>query len=168
MLLGAACTVPRARPAGYALAVVLLAAFVYANVRIGNDAQYQRPDWRGVASALGRATGPRAVVAYDSGFANQPLAIYLRGVPWTQPQDKPVSVDEVDVVGSFYQAPPSPLPAGTRLLSNRTVKGGFRVVRFAVAPTWTGTPAAIGTRASALLGPGAPAAPGVQLQSAQS
>ncbi len=166
VLLGAACTVPRARPAGYALAVVLLAGFVYANVRIGNDPQYQRPDWRGVASALGTATGPRAVVAYDSGFADQPLAIYLRGVPWTQAQDKPVSVGEVDVIGSFYQAPPSPPPAGTRLLSNRTVKGGFRVVRFAVAPTWTGTPAAIGTRASALLGPGAPAAPGVQVQSA--
>ena len=71
------------------------------------------------------------------------------------------------MVGSFYQAPPSPLPAGTRLLSNRTVKGGFRVDRFAVAPTWTGTPAAIGTRASALLGPSATPAPSVQVQGAQ-
>ena len=33
------------------------------------------------------------------------------------------------------------------------------MVRFAVAPSWTGTPAAIGTRASALLGPGAPRLP---------
>ncbi len=46
VVLGAACTAPRARAAGGALAVVLLAAFVYAGIRIDASAQYQRPNWR--------------------------------------------------------------------------------------------------------------------------
>ena len=164
VLLGAACTVPRARAAGAALAVVLLVSFVYAGVRIGNNPQYQRPDWRGVAAALGPASGTRAILAYDSGFAAQPLAIYLHGVPWSQPPQTPVTVSEVDVVGSIYQQPPPKLPAGARLLSSTVVKGGFLVDRFAV-PGWRLTPAAIAARGPALLGP-AGAAPAVLLQTA--
>jgi mannosyltransferase len=156
VLLGAACTGPRARVAGAGLAAVLLASFVYAGVRIGDNPQYQRPDWRGVAAALGTAAGPRAIVAYDSGFASQPLAVYLHGVPWPHPSATPVTVGEVDVIGSLYQTPPSRLPAGARLLSSKTVKGGFLVDRFAVAPAWTLTPAEIGARAPALLGPAQP------------
>jgi 4-amino-4-deoxy-L-arabinose transferase-like glycosyltransferase len=162
VLLGAACTVPRARPAGAALAVVLLVGSVWAGVRIGNNPQYQRPDWRGVADALGPAAGPRAILAYDSGFAAQPLAVYLHGVPWSQPAQTPVTVGEVDVVGSVYQQPPAKLPPGTRLLSSRAVKGGFLVDRFLV-PGWRLTPAAIAQRAPALLGP-AGSTPAVLLQ----
>jgi hypothetical protein len=164
VVLGAACTVPRARPVGAALGVVLLVAFVYAGVRIGNSPQYQRPDWRGVAAALGPAAGSRAILAYDSGFAAQPLTIYLHGVPWSQPAQTPVTVSEVDVVGSVYQQPPQTLPAGTRLLSSKVVKGGFLVDRFAV-PGWHMTPAQIAARAPTLLGP-AGAAPAVLLQNA--
>lgn len=163
-LLGAACTVPRAKPAGAALAAVLLVSFVYAGVRIGDSPQYQRPDWRGVAAALGTATAPRAILAYDSGFAAQPLAIYLHGVPWSQPPATPVTVREVDVVGSAYQQPPPRLPGGTRLLSSKIVKGGFLVDRFAVAPAWRLTPAGIAARAPTLLGP-AGVVPAVLLQS---
>jgi hypothetical protein len=156
--------VPRARPAGAALAVVLLVAFVYAGVRIGNSPQYQRPDWRGVAAALGPASGSRAILAYDSGFAAQPLTIYLHGVPWSQPAQTPVTVNEVDVVGSAYQQPPQSLPAGARLLSSKVVKGGYLVDRFAV-PGWRLTPAQLAARAPSLLGP-AGAAPAVLLQNA--
>jgi hypothetical protein len=164
VLLGAACTVPRARAAGGALAAVLLISFVYANVRIGNEPQYQRPDWRGVAAALGQPTGPRAIVAYDSGFASQPLAIYLRGIPWNPaPQATPVRVGEVDVVGSVYQQTPATLPAGFKLLSTSAVKGGFRVDRFAVSPARQLTPAAIAAQAPSLLGP-APPGPAVLIQ----
>jgi mannosyltransferase len=164
VLLGAACTVPRARVAGAALAAVLLASFVYAGARIGDNPQYQRPDWRGVAAALGTAAGPRAIVAYDSGFASQPLAVYLHGVPWPHQSQTPITVGEVDVVGGLYQTPPARLPAGARLLSSKTVRGGFLVDRFAVAPAWTLTPAELGARASALLGP-APPGPAVLVQS---
>ncbi|MGZ4197471.1 MAG: glycosyltransferase family 39 protein [Solirubrobacteraceae bacterium] len=164
VVLSAACTVPRARSVGAALAVVLLVAFVYAGIRIGNSPQYQRPDWRDVAAALGPASGSRAILAYDSGFAAQPLAIYLHGVPWSQPPPTPVTVAEVDVVGSVYQQPPQNLPAGARLLSSKVVKGGFLVDRFAV-PGWRLTPAQLAARAPTLLGPaGAP--PAVLLQSA--
>jgi 4-amino-4-deoxy-L-arabinose transferase-like glycosyltransferase len=47
VVLGAACTVPRARIAGAGLAIVLLVAFVIAGVRIAQNPQYQRPNWRG-------------------------------------------------------------------------------------------------------------------------
>jgi uncharacterized membrane protein len=164
VVLGAACTVPRARSVGAALAVVLLVAFVYAGVRIGNSPQYQRPDWRDVAAALGPPSGSRAILAYDSGFAAQPLAIYLHGVPWSQPPPTPVTVGEVDVVGSVYQQPPQNLPAGAKLLSSKVVKGGFLVDRFAV-PGWRLTPAQLAARAPTLLGP-AGAAPAVLFQTA--
>jgi mannosyltransferase len=163
VLLGAACTVPRARVAGAALTVVLLGSFVYAGIRIGNNAHYQRPDWRGVAAALGTTNGQRAIVAYDAGFASQPLAIYLRGVPWPHPMQTPITVGEVDVIGSAYQEPPAQLPPGARLLSSRAVKGGFLVDRFEVSPAWTLTPDQIGSRAGALLGP-APPGPAVLVQ----
>ncbi|HEY7294664.1 MAG TPA: glycosyltransferase family 39 protein [Dehalococcoidia bacterium] len=163
VVLGAACTVPRARPAGAALAAVLLIAFVYAGVRIGNSPQYQRPDWRGVAAALGPASGSRAILTYDS-YAAQPLTVYLHDVPWSKPPQTPVTVNEVDVVGSVYQQQPAKLPPGTRLLSSKVVKGGFLVDRFAV-PSWRLTPAAIAAQGPSLLGPAA-AAPDVLLQNA--
>jgi hypothetical protein len=117
-----------------------------------------------VATALGPASVPRAILAYDSGFAAQPLTIYLHGVPWSQPPQTPVGVGEVDVVGSVYQQPPQTLPAGVKLLSSRVVRGGFLVDRFAV-PGWRLTPAQLAARAPSLLGP-AGAAPAVLLQDA--
>jgi 4-amino-4-deoxy-L-arabinose transferase-like glycosyltransferase len=162
VLIGAACTASRTLPVGAALAALLLGAFVWADVRIGQDSTYQRPDWRGVAAALGSSAGPRAIVAYDGLFAAEPLAIYLKGVPWTQPSHTPVAVDEVDVVGSVWQTPANPLPSGTRLLGTKAVEG-FRVARFAVTPPWQSTLSAIGARAGSLLPP-TPALPGVLIQ----
>ena len=89
VVVGAACTAPRARVAGAILAAILLASFVYAQVRISDNPQYQRPNWRGVARALGTAGGPRAIVAYDGSAATDPLAIYLPGVPWTAVRQRP-------------------------------------------------------------------------------
>jgi hypothetical protein len=161
VVLAAVCTAPRTLPVGAALATLLIASFLYAGGVIDSEWQYQRPDWHGVARALGSAPVARAIVAYDSGFASQPLAVYLSGVPWQQPSG-PVNVREIDVVGSSWQDAPPALPAGVRLLSDRTVQG-FRVLRFALAGTWQQTPQALGTRAGALLPP-APAAPAVLIQ----
>lgn len=153
VVLGAACTVPRARAAAAVVAAVLLVGCLWAGIRIDSHSQYQRPDWRGVAQALGRPPATRAIVAYDSGFAAQPLAIYMRGVPWLRSPPQPVTVSEVDVVGSAWQSPPGPLPRGTTLISSRVVHG-FAVDRFLVRPGWRLTPTAIGARAaSSLLGP---------------
>jgi mannosyltransferase len=134
VVVGAACTAPRARIAGAVLATFLLASFVYIQVRIDGNAQYQRPDWRGVAKVLGPTpAGGRAIVAYDGQFALDPLAIYLPGVAWTQSSTAPVTVGEIDVVGHAWQAVGHPLPDGVRLIGARRVND-FLVARFAVQP----------------------------------
>ncbi len=168
VLVGAACAAPRTQWAGIALATVLCAAFVYAGVRIDATPDYQRPDWRGVAAALGHAPAIRAIVAYDGQFALAPLAVYLRNAPWTGPgqipqvSQAPVTVGEVDVVGSVYDQL-SKLPEGVRLISRRAVDS-YEVDRFALAAPWQMTPAAIGARAAVLLRPGPPE-PAVLIQS---
>jgi len=166
VVLGAACTVPRARLLGAGLAAALIAVFIWGGVRIAQNPEYQRADWRGVARALGSAGGPRAIVAYDGGFAAQPLWVFMRGTAWQQPLSDVATVGEVDVVGNSWQAPASRLPAGTRLISARTVDG-FLVARFAVAPAWQRSLAAIGASAGSLLAPApVPAHPAVLLQRA--
>ena len=162
VVLGAACTVSRARVAGSVLAVVLLGGFLWADVRIAQNPQYQRPDWRAVASALGTARVPRVIVAYDGGFAAQPLAVYMPGIPWVSQPSEVVSASEVDVVGSTWQSTPSRLAPGIRLLS-RSAVNGFLVERFLIRPGWRLSLADFGRRAGALLGPG-PASPAVLVQ----
>jgi mannosyltransferase len=164
VLVGAACASPRALLAGLALAAILLGGFIYAGIRIGSSPQYQRPNWRGVAAALGTPSAPRVIVAYDGTFAAGPLAIYMRGVPWLRTRGPTVTVRELDVVGSTWQSTPATLPAGVRLISRLPVDG-YLVDRFSVSPAWTLSQAAIVARAGALLGP-APAGASVLFQAA--
>ena len=151
IVVAAACTTRRLRGPGAALAAVLLVAFGYALVRIDTDAQYQRPDWRGVAKALGPAAGRRAIVLYDGGLATDPLMLYLKGVPWTQPSGQ-VPVDEVDVVGYSWQTLGDGLGSRVRLIGSKRVND-YLVDRFSLASPWRLTPAQIATRAPKLLGP---------------
>ena len=116
VVLGAACTASRARVAGAILGVVLLGSFVWAGVRVDANWIDQRPDWRGVADALGSSPARRAIVAYDGNFAEQPLAVYLprtafsySGMPSSY---APVRISELDVVGTTAQSVTRPLPAG--------------------------------------------------------
>jgi mannosyltransferase len=97
-VLAAACAAPRARAAGAALAVVLLAVFFVTAIDVQTHPYLQRPDWRNVALALGPALAPRAILAAD-GTAADPLKIYLPGVSWVQPHARLVLVSEIDVVG---------------------------------------------------------------------
>ncbi len=152
VVVGAACTVPRVRVPGAILAAILLASFVYAQVRISDNPQYQRPNWRGVARALGTAGGPRAIVAYDGAAASDPLALYLPGVPWTESGSGPVTVREVDVIGHRWQALGDPLPTGVKLIGSRTVDD-FLVDRFSVEPARGLTRAQVQAQAGQLLGP---------------
>jgi mannosyltransferase len=57
-VLAAACAAPRARAAGAALAVVLLAVFFVTAIDVQTHPYLQRPDWRSVALALGPALAP--------------------------------------------------------------------------------------------------------------
>ena len=150
IVLAAACTT-RLRVPGAVLATVVLAGFAYGLVRIDTDAGYQRPDWRGVAHALGPASTRREIVVYDGGLASDPLIFYMRGIPWKQPSAA-LSVGEVDVVGYLWQAVPDRLPSGVRLIASRRVND-YLVDRFAIAGDWRLTPVQIAIRAPTLLGP---------------
>jgi hypothetical protein len=169
IVVAAACTASRARRAGAALAVVLVAMFVYASIRIDTEPQFQRPDWRGVAAALGRSSGPRAIMASDGQFAGGPLSVYLPRVRWAGPGQSPTlgaesaSVSELDIVASGNEAL-SKLPAGISLLGRRIVDG-YQVDRLALAPAWRLSANEIGARAGRLLAP-APPSPEVMIQPA--
>jgi len=156
VVVAAACTARRTQLAGGALALVLIASFVYAQIEIDGSPQYQRPDWRGVARSLGPApSGSRAIVAYDGGLATDPLAFYLPGVPWNSSSStQPVTVGEVDIVGHAWQALGHPLPAGVHLIRRRMVDD-FLVGRFSIDPARRLTPAQIANLAPQLLGPAA-------------
>ena len=156
IVLAAGCTTRRLRVPGAVLATIVLAGFAYGVVRINTDARYQRPDWRGVAQALGSAPGRRAIVTYDS-FATDPLSVYLRGVPWTEPPG-PVALDEVDVVGYRWERVPGTLPLGMKLISAKRVNG-YLVARFSNQSTARLTQAQIAALAGRLLAPGTAGAP---------
>jgi hypothetical protein len=129
VLLAIACTAVRTLPAGAALGALLVGAFVIAQIKIDSTARYQRPDWKGVAAALGHPGSTRAVVVYDGPYAAGPLLIYLPRASLTE--NAAADVRELDVVGSTYQTVPKTLPVGARLIGSRTVDQ-FLVARFAV------------------------------------
>ncbi|HUE25602.1 MAG TPA: glycosyltransferase family 39 protein [Solirubrobacteraceae bacterium] len=163
VLVAIACTATRTLPLGAALATLLAGAFVFAQVKVESNYNYQREDWSGVAGALGRASGQRAIVAPDSGaFATVPLSLYLPGS--RQPSGSPVTVDELDVVGWNFRSVTRRLPPGTRLIGTRVVNQ-FLVARFALASPATLTPAAISAQAATLIGAASPAN-GILLQRA--
>jgi len=154
VLIAIACTAWRTLPVGSALAAFLLGAFVFAQLKIQSDTNstYQRPNWRGVAAALGRPRGTRAIVAYDGAYAIEPLSIYLPGSSYSQEGVATVPVNEVDVVGNTAQTIPARLPPGASLIGTRTL-GNILVARFSVGAGWQLSPAAIDARAPSLLGP---------------
>ncbi len=108
VLLGAACAAPRLRLLGALLAVVLVAMFSYATIRVQTHPYLERPDWRSVARALGPARVPRAILAAN-GTTADPLKIYLTRVNWVQPESQKIWVQEIDVVGDRKQLPLRPV-----------------------------------------------------------
>lgn len=98
-LLAAACSAPRARAAGAALAVTLLAVFGVTAIDVQTHPYLQRPNWRDVARSIGTGELPRAVLAAD-GTTADPLKIYLPGVSWSQAPGQPVFIREIDVIGA--------------------------------------------------------------------
>jgi len=166
--LGAACTVPRARIPGLALAALLLAVFLWAGVKIAGDPALQRDDWRGAAAALGQPIGPRLIVAEDQNAAEQPLAIYLPDVRFSYlggPTPSPaVRVAEVDVVGDpAMMLVPHPA-RGVRLLVATQVSYDIEVWRFEIAPAWNQSTQWIASRAQALFAATPSAKPSVLFQ----
>ncbi|MGO9903664.1 MAG: glycosyltransferase family 39 protein [Solirubrobacteraceae bacterium] len=155
VVLGAACSAPRAPIAGGALAIGLLAGFVWAGVEIDANPLYQRPDWRGVAAALGAAPAQRAIVAYAGNAAGEPLAIYLPRAQFSYSgrpaSSAPQTIYELDIVGNAAQTLSSPLPAGFRLISSTAVNGLLLVARLALTAGQRLTPDQVAARAQMLL-----------------
>jgi hypothetical protein len=167
IVVAAACAAPGAKLPGAALVGVLVAGFLWAGFKINSDPFYQRPDWRGVASALGSHTGTRAIVAYDGQFATGPLSFYLPGIPWAGPGEAsgtdtgPATIDELDVIGDRGQTPAA-LPQGITRIGSRDVDG-YLVYRFKLGRPWSTDPAQINARARQLLpGPGSTLPPMIQ------
>lgn len=106
----AGATAPRAGRLGLAvwaaLIAYLLAFCVYSDFRPA----LQRDDWRTVASAIGPARIPRAILVWEQG--DEPLSFYVAGTQtrakWKEWRHAPVPVREVDVVSG------RPPPAGER------------------------------------------------------
>lgn len=113
---------------GGALVAYLLAFCVYSDFRPA----LQREDWRSVASAIGAAHGPRAILVWEQG--DEPLAFYLGGgetrVKWKQWRLAPRPVSEVDVVSG--RPPPrsgNALPSSFRRVGYATL-GRMTLVRY--------------------------------------
>lgn len=165
VVIGAAVTVRRFRPAGACLFAALVAGFVWASVKIDGDSTYQRPDWRAVASALGPAGATRAIVTYGGNAAEQPLSVYLPRSTFSYsgiPPGPLTSVSEVDVLADPLDrlSPPTP---DAHLLSRRVV-AGVLVTRFQLDTPWRGSAYSMASRAGALLADHPATAPAVLIQ----
>ncbi len=169
VVVGAACAAPRVRAAGACLTAVLIAGFVWSSAKIDGDAAYQRPDWRGVAAALGPTNSARAVVAVLGNAAEQPLSVYLprtqfsySGVPASQAR---ISVSQVDLVADPLETVVHPLPAGVHLLRVQIVDG-MLLARFRVSPAWRMWPIGVARRSSGLVSPRPAERPAILIQPA--
>jgi hypothetical protein len=145
--LAAACAAPRARDIGVAVATLLAVMFAIATFEIAQNPVFQRADWSGVGHALGTTSEPRAILVVG-GQEALPLKIFVPHVRWNQPQfTQPVTVDEIDVVGSIAhtklrglehrigRALPVKAPAGAMLLGHRWVRN-FDIARYELLQPW--------------------------------
>lgn len=115
--LGAGFAARGAARAGGALLATLCALSVTVVIAVAVEPSYQRPDWAGLARALGTADEPRAVVISPAN-GEAALRFYRRGL--ARMPDEGVTVREVDVVGVARSdapgaAPELPAQVGTTL-----------------------------------------------------
>ena len=154
IVVGCGLGAPAADRWGLAGAAALAVVFVAAVVAVDVHRPYQRDDWRGAVHALGRAAGPRAIVA-TPGSATLPFEVYL---PRARVVRGPsVTVQEIDVLGIAQRSspghepePPPPIsgfiPAGFVPVAIRRDRM-FTVVRYrAPAPATLPTSALAGMR----------------------
>lgn len=116
--LGVGLGASAARRTGAALLAALCALSLAVVVAVAADPQYQRPDWRGLARALGHARSPRAIVVSPAN-GTLPLRYYRRAL---RPMPaRGAAVGEVDVVAvagaaGAGAAPSLPAQIGTTLV----------------------------------------------------
>ena len=140
------------------LAVISLAVVV----AVDTNQRYQRLDWRGAEQALGRSTGPRAIVV-DPGSGVIPLQIYLAHL---QTFTGVARVREIDVIAMGAQVTGGGIGTPPRPVGPLPVPAGFRLVAADAAETFTTLryassvpePVTPGSLAGVRLGGGAPLA----------
>jgi mannosyltransferase len=139
-VLGVAFGASRPRLPGLALLGALCALSLAIVVAVAADRRYQRPDWKGLARALGHAAEPRAIVI-SPGNGDPPLRFYLAGLRTMAPAGLAVrEVDVVAVAGSTSPgaAPRLPAQVGTALglsgfgTPRRTATASYELLRFRV------------------------------------
>jgi len=108
--------------AGLALLTALCALSLAIVIAVAADSQYQRPDWKGLARALGGADAPRALVVSP---ANGELALryYRPGLRTMAPEG--AAVREVDVVAVAGSRDPGKAPELPELVGTGLAVGGF-------------------------------------------
>jgi 4-amino-4-deoxy-L-arabinose transferase-like glycosyltransferase len=107
---------------GPALLAALCALSLAIVIAVAADSQYQRPDWKGLARALGRADAARALVVSP---ANGELALryYRPGLRTMGPEG--TAVREVDVVAVAGSRDPGKAPELPELVGSALAAGGF-------------------------------------------
>jgi hypothetical protein len=120
--LAVGCGASRAPRVGAALLGALCALSLAIVVTVAADAQYQRPDWRGLARALGTRKGARALVVSP---ANGELALryYRRGIRTMRPQG--AAVRELDVIAVAGSRDPGAAPELPPRVGTTLAVGGF-------------------------------------------
>lgn len=108
---------PRAGRMGPLLLGALCAMSVAVVIAVAADQQYQRPDWKGLAQALGRTDGPRAIVV-SPGNGDPPLRFYRRELETMGREG--ADVREIDVVGVAGSDGPGAAPRLPELYLDRT------------------------------------------------
>ncbi len=118
---------------GLALLGGLCAISLAIVVTVGADAQYQRPDWAGLARAIGTTDGTRALVVSP---ANGELALryYRRGISTMPPEG--AGVRELDVVAVAGSRDPGKAPELPGLVGTGLGVGGFGPPRRTATATY--------------------------------
>jgi mannosyltransferase len=124
---------PGWRLGGVWAAVALAAISVLVVVLVDTNPRYQRDDWRGVAHALGPATGER-VVLVDPGSGLIPLQSYLRGL---RVLTHPVAVRELDLVVVPSNVEGGGIGTPPRLVRGQELPDGFTLAGVTYARTYT-------------------------------
>jgi mannosyltransferase len=160
---------PRAGRAGLALLAALCVLSTGVVIAVAVDQEYQRPDWKGVAEALGDDADGLGIVV-SPGNGDPPLRFYRRDL--FEMPDAGVRLRQIDVIGVAGskgpgEAPRLPAQVGTRLpygefgAPERIATDSWVILRFrAPAPVFVQPEPLAGVRFSPLapsvdqLGPG--------------
>jgi mannosyltransferase len=117
-LVGLGCGLAAAQRVGAGIAVALCSTLLAITISINFNDRLQRPDWRGVAHALGPRQGARAIIIPATG--DDPLEYYMPGTGRILRRHADVS--EIDLVGWPLAGKRPPRLAGFDLFASERVK----------------------------------------------